>query len=206
MGLTRAIDLYDPYRGFAFSTYATPWIRQAVSRFIANLDRTIRIPVHVIDDLRRFQRQLAGTQAEVRPQEAPAPAPSLAAQAADSTPLSWERLRERECRDGHIPSALVVDEGWREDADATQLATALRRLLGRLPPRTRDVVELRHGLRDGRTRTLEEVGRGMNLTRERVRQIEVRAFKSLRLDWYLLGRSEPPPEEGENDGKEREPT
>ena len=171
LGLRRAVERFDPYRGFAFSTFATPWIKQALRRYIANTDRTIRLPVHVVDRLPEFRA--------MRSDEGQLPSPStggvsaglvVAALAADRHGVSWERLRAREIRFGSFRHELAYDPDHAEGADEQVVARRLHAALAQLHPRERRVVELRYGLRDNRPRTLEEVGREFGLTRERIRQ------------------------------------
>jgi len=189
-GLIRAVEKYDWRRGFKFSTYATWWIRQSVTRAIADQARTIRIPVHMVENINRFLRSQRKLMQELGREPTPEevakvlgiePDKALEIIKISQNPASLEAPvgDEEDSRLGdfiHDSSApTLFDSASRE-----LLKEQVNQVLSTLTDREKKVLELRFGLDDGRSRTLEEVGREFKVTRERIRQIEAKALRKLR--------------------------
>lgn len=189
MGLMRAVEKYDWRRGFKFSTYATWWIRQAITRALADQARTIRIPVHMVETINRFNRAqrklMQDLGREPTPEEVatelgidPAKAREIIKVSQEPTSLATKVGDEEDSELGDFVESLDL----KPDQQATRalLRGDLDEVLDTLSPREKRVLQLRFGLEDGKQRTLEEVGREFGVTRERIRQIEAKAIRKLR--------------------------
>ena len=190
LGLMKAVDKFDYNRGYKFSTYATWWIRQAITRAIADQARTIRIPVHMVETIHKVSRYSRQMLQELGRE-------ATADEIGEKMGMSAEKVREimkiaqdpvsletpiGEEEDSHLGD-FIPDEDTPAPSDAaatTILREVIEKELHTLTPREEHVIKLRFGLYDGRGRTLEEVGKEFDITRERIRQIEAKALRKLR--------------------------
>ncbi len=187
LGLMKALDRFDFTKGYKFSTYATWWVRQAITRAIADQSRTIRIPVHMVETIHRVSKTQRKLLQELGRE-------ATAEEIAEDLGMTASKVREimrvaqapvsletpiGEEEDSHLGDFIPDDDSPTDTVFNTMLREQLNEVLDTLTPREAQVLRLRYGLLDGRSYTLEEVGKIFNITRERVRQIEARALRKL---------------------------
>ena len=190
LGLMKAAEKFEPERGFKFSTYATWWIRQSITRAIADQGRTIRIPVHLVESINRVKK----TASDLLHQNGREPTPAEIAVRLDMEPERVSQLLQLSQEPVSLEAPVGEEEDARvedfvrddtagvpaDEAGRQMLHRELTSVLSSLTDREQRVLSLRFGLEDGRPRTLEELGQEFHVTRERVRQIEAKALRKLR--------------------------
>lgn len=196
LGLMKAVDRYDPERGCKFSTYATWWIRQAVTRSLSNQGRTVRIPVYITDNIARYKK--VAEELYIKSGRAPAPqevAEEMGIKVAEAerlqefvtavTPL--EKMESTDAEECAIPES-VEPQLYDKAIEQIELDQQMEALMGQLTEREENIVRYRYGLIDGKAHTLEETGKRFKLTRERIRQIEKDVMRKLRT--YVVEHAE----------------